>query len=58
MENGTSQDGMVQVGIRMPSDMREALEVIAEKEDRSLSRTIVRLLRQALDSQRVSMSQE
>lgn len=43
----------VNIGLRMPVDLREKIEEIAKSEDRSLSSQIIRLLREALASRAV-----
>lgn len=40
----------VNIGLRMPVDLREEIEALAHAHDRSLSKQVIRLLREALAS--------
>ena len=43
----------VNIGLRMPIDLREEIDALAKSEDRSLSSQVIRLLREALASRAV-----
>jgi len=45
----------VNIGLRMPVELRNEIETIAKADDRSLSSQIIRLLREALASRAVTV---
>lgn len=48
---------LVPVSIRIPVSLREEIEVLAEKEERSLNQMVIRLLRIALDARKQDQPQ-